>query len=252
MSFDRALLLLLACCLSLSLASAQQLTPEERTQIEEAVRAAEPDTAAFAADVAARAEQYAEDVQSLVEAVNTRMKDIDASSDGGVIDFGEMLQGAAQVAEIKDAPPPVAGVMVFASFGMPDASLKALVVDARRAGIPVILQGFVDGSLSATAKRIHNLLGVSDGEAAQAEILGGVLIDPRAFRVFGVTQVPAFITTASALPDCDGLDCSAPPPPHDRIAGNMSLKAALSALASEGEESPAQANAALARLEPTP
>ena len=74
----------------------------------------------------------------------------------------------------------------------------------------------------------------------------------RAFRIFRVTEVPAFIVTSAPLPDCDGLDCDAPPPPHDRIAGNMSLGAALSALASEGTEAVPQARAALKRWEAQP
>ncbi len=249
MSFERSLLFACALCLTPMAAASQDLNADERLAIEEAVEAAEPDASAFATEIAARAERYAEEARELVDIVNTRIKAIEASPDDSVIDFGEMLQGAAQVAEIKDAPPPIAGVMVFVSFGMPEASLKALVVDARQAGIPVMLQGFVDGSLSATAQRMHDLLGDTGGAEAQAQALGGVLIDPRAFRVFDVRDVPAFIATASPLPDCDGLTCSAPAPPHDRIAGNMSLKAALSALASEGRESPAQANAALQRLE---
>ncbi|MEL7539686.1 MAG: TrbC family F-type conjugative pilus assembly protein, partial [Pseudomonadota bacterium] len=84
------------------------------------------------------------------------------------------------------------------------------------------------------------------------EALGGVLIDPRAYRVLNVTEVPTFVSIAGPLPVCDGLDCSAPAPVHDRIGGNMTLRAALTALSNEGDAAPLQASAALARLEARP
>jgi len=97
--------------------------------------------------------------------------------------------------------------------------------------------------------RMHALLG---GETAEADLLVGVLIDPRAYRVFEVTRAPTFIATAHPLPDCDGLNCAAPAPSHDRIAGNLTLSGALRALAAEGEAAPLQARAALERLEAGP
>lgn len=231
-------------------ASAQEAETIDSEAIEQAVRDAQIETSTFAAEVAARAELYAEDARALADGLGTRIQSVDiGEAVDGDIDFSNLLSGAASIAEVKDTPPPAVGVMVFASFSVPEPSLSALVVDAQAAGVPVVLQGFVDGSLEQTARRMADLLGYSEGPEVQAEALGGVIIDPRAFRVFDVTHVPTFISTAHPLPDCDGLNCSAPMPPHDRIAGNMSLEAALSALGSEGRSAPAQASVALARLE---
>lgn len=233
-----------------AIAGAQEAAPIDQQSIEQAVRDTEAQTSAFAAEVAARAEAYTEDARALAEGLGERIQSVDIGepSDGD-IDFSNLLAGAASIADVKDTPPPSIGVMVFVSFSIPDLPLKELVVDAREAGVPVVLQGFVDGSLEQTARRMADLIGHTDGPGAQAEALGGVIIDPRAFRVFEVHHVPTFISTAHPLPDCDGLDCSAPPPPHDRIAGNMSLAAALEALAREGTSAPSQAIAARARLE---
>lgn len=231
-------------------ASAQKAEPIDSEAIEQAVRDAQVETSTFAAEVAARAELYAQDARALADGLGTRIQSVDIGETvDGDIDFFNLFAGAASIAEVKDSPPPAVGVMVFASFSMPEPSLRALVVDAKSAGVPVVLQGFVEGSLEQTARRMAELLGHTEGPEAQAEALGGVIIDPRAFRVFDVTHVPSFIATAHPLPDCDGLNCSAPAPPHDRIAGNMSLEAALSALGSEGRSAPAQARVALARLE---
>lgn len=233
-----------------AIAGAQETAPIDQQAIEQAVRDAEAEASAFAAEVAARAEAYTEDARALADGLGDRIRSVDIGerSDGD-IDFSNLLAGAASIADVKDTPPPSIGVMLFVSFSMPEPSLKELVVDARAAGVPVVLQGFVDGSLEQTARRMADLIGHTGGPDAQAEVLGGVVIDPRAFRVFDVHHVPTFISTAHPLPDCDGLDCSAPPPPHDRIAGNMSLAAALEALAREGTFAPSQANAARARLE---
>lgn len=233
----------------LIIANAQE-TEIDQAAIEDAVRKAQSEAAVFAADVAARAERYSEDARELADSLGDRISSVELEeTPGGDIDFSNLLSSAASIAEVKDTPPPAIGVMVFASFSIPEPSLKALVVDAKAAGIPVVLQGFADGSLEQTAGKMADLLGHTEGLEAKAEALGGVVIDPRAFRVFGVSQVPTFISTAHALPECDGLDCSAPAPAHDRIAGNMSLGAALSALAREGRSAPYQANAALQRLE---
>lgn len=233
-----------------AIAGAQEAPPIDQESIEQAVREAEAEASAFAAEVAARAETYTEDAHALADGLSDRIQSVDLGerSDGD-IDFSNLLAGAVSIADVKDTPPPSIGVMVFASFSMPEPALKELVGDARKAGVPVVLQGFVDRSLEQTARRMADLIGQTDGPGVQAEALGGVIIDPRAFRVFDVHHVPTFISTARPLPDCDGLDCSAPPPPHDRIAGNMSLAAALEALAREGTSAPSQANAARARLE---
>jgi len=142
--------------------------------------------------------------------------------------------------------------MVLVSLSMPEGSLRAIVTDAHRAGAPVIIRGFVAGSLRETATAMHRLLNESgaipSGPEAQS-LLGGIKVDPRAFRVFGVKTVPVFIASDAPLPDCDGLDCSAPPPPHARLAGNISLGAALEALAEEGVYGRSASRAALMRLE---
>lgn len=246
----RTILNMLSAFLMVASASAQETQPIDDQAIEQAVRDAEAETSAFAAEVAAKAEAYAEDARALADGLGERIQSVDlGEASGGDIDFSNLLSGAASVAEVKDTPSPAVGVMVFASFSMPEPSLKALVVDAKSAGVPVVLQGFVEGSLEQTARRMSALLGHSEGPEAQAEALGGVVIDPRAFRVFDVAHVPTFVSTAHPLPQCDGLNCTAPAPPHDRIAGNISLEAALSALVGEGSFAPAQARVALARLE---
>ncbi|ADM08213.1 hypothetical protein PB2503_00662 [Parvularcula bermudensis HTCC2503] len=237
------------CASLMSVAPGQAQDGIDRKAIEEAVRNAEAEAAAFAAEVAARAEAYAEEARALTETVHGRWGEAAAPSDTTEpVDLDAMVADAGVVSAARQETSGPAGVLVFVSFSMPEQSLRQLVLDAHKAQVPVLLQGFVGGSLKETATRMRALLGADTGQ----DLLGGVVIDPRAFRIFRVTEVPAFIATRAPLPDCDGLDCDAPPPPHDRIAGNMSLGAALSALASEGTDAALQARASLKRWEAQP
>ncbi|MEM9838015.1 MAG: type-F conjugative transfer system pilin assembly protein TrbC [Pseudomonadota bacterium] len=214
----------------------------DRQAIEEAIQAAEEEARLFAITVAGKAEAYAEEAQALTDDVLSR--EVPGLETGtGPIDLDAMVAGMDGIVRERTRTGEEGGVYVLASLGMPEPSLKRLIEDAHRAEVPVVLRGFVGGSLAETARRIRAVIGV------EAEgVLGGVVIDPRVFRVFGAHEVPVFVATASPLPECDGLDCSAPPPPHDRIAGNVSLEAALTALVEEGDEGSAEAGKALARL----
>ena len=249
MSFDaclRTLIVLGFVSATAAMALAQQETHLPREAIQQAIRDAAPEAGAFAAEVAARAEAWSAEARALTGSVFEAQT---AQPPTGLSDIlGEGLS-ALPVAEARTAEPGAAGVLVFASFGMPQPALKQLILDARAAEIPVILRGFVGEGLGDTARRMHALLG---GEEADADLLAGVLIDPRAYRVFDVTRVPTFVATAHPLPGCDGLSCTAPAPGHDRITGNLTLRGALRALAGEGEAAPLQARAALERMEAKP
>ena len=249
MSFRRALVTAALLSLLAIDAGTAQETPEiDQKRIEREISEISPDVQRFAAEVAERADEYADQARELSDRT---MAGLGTGVEVGDTEIDSILALAPQISEAREqAAQQALGVIVFASFSMDDAALRSLVVDARRAGVPIMLRGFVDGSLSTTAQKMRSLLGeIGEGHEASAEFLGGVVIDPRAFRVFEIEHVPTFIALDGPLPDCDGLDCSAPPPPHDRLSGNMSLQAALQALASEGREASAQAHSAYLRLE---
>jgi conjugal transfer pilus assembly protein TrbC len=210
--------------------------------IDQAVEDALPEVTSFAAEVAGRAEAYAAEARTLKDDVFGRGTLARELGIRGLapFDLQDMSDGAEQGEKAQ--------VYVFASLGMPDASLRPLIRDAAKADVPVLLRGFRGGSFAETAKSLRALLGEEGG----SEPLGGVLIDPRAFAVFGIDQVPVFVAAAEALPQCRGLDCSVGAPAHDRVAGNMSLKAALRILAGEGASATQASGSALARLEEGP
>ena len=133
-----------------------------------------------------------------------------------------------------------AEILIFTSLSVPAASWRQWARDAARlgaaehAGPPLVLRGVGAGGLPETAKRIGKRLGDHDA---------GVAIDPRLFRLFGVTRVPAVVVVPGGVPPCRSRGCADPgsgsgagfpAPPHDRIAGNIGLIAALEAVAEEG------------------
>ena len=130
-------------------------------------------------------------------------------------------------------------VMVFMSLSAPEASWRQWSREAARIGAPLVLRGFGPDGLQATVKRIGRHL---DRE-------GGAAIDPRLFRLFGVTAIPAVVVAPGGVPPCQSRGCAADPaPPHDRIAGNIGLEAALEAIAAEGGPGRAAARRHLTRL----
>ena len=131
-------------------------------------------------------------------------------------------------------------VLLFTSLAVPAASWRAAARDAARIGAPLILRGVTVGSLPVTARRITARLG--DAKA-------GVAIDPRLFRLFGIARVPAVVVVPGGVPACRTRGCADDdPPPFDRVAGNLSLAAALEAIAAEGSEGRAIARRHLATL----
>ena len=117
-------------------------------------------------------------------------------------------------------------ILLFTSLSVPAASWRQWAREAARIGAPLVMRGVAAGSLRATVKRIGGRLGGAEA---------GVAIDPRLFRLFGVTRVPAVVVVPGGVPACRSRGCSDDPaPPHDRVTGNIGLAAALEAIAAEG------------------
>ena len=130
-------------------------------------------------------------------------------------------------------------VIVFMSLSAPAASLREWSLEAARAGAPLVLRGLGPQGLKATARRVGAFLARGAGAA----------IDPRLFRLFGITAIPAVAVVPGGVPPCVSRGCSKDPaPPHDRISGNIGLEAALAIIAAEGGPGRATARRHLERL----
>ncbi len=136
--------------------------------------------------------------------------------------------------------PASAEILIFTSLSVPAASWRQWAQDAARTGVPLVLRGVGAGGLRQTAGKIRVRLG---------EHKAGIAIDPRLFRLFGIVRVPAVVVVPGGVPPCESRGCSGDPaPPHDLVAGNIGLVAALEAVAEEGDAGRAVAKAHLQRL----
>src|SRR3546814_14927623 len=57
-------------------------------------------------------------------------------------------------------------------------------------------------------------------------------IDPRLFRAFGIKADHSFVMVGSDFAPCDGFECRNAPPPHDRLAANVTVRPVLQAFPS--------------------
>ena len=144
--------------------------------------------------------------------------------------------------------PASAEVLIFTSLSVPPTSWRQWANDAARSGAPLVLRGIASEGLRHTAADIRARLGNHD-VGTRIRSGASIAIDPRLFRLFGIGRVPAVVVVPGGVPACESRGCSNDPaPPHDRIAGNIGLAAALEAIAAEGEAGRAVAQVHLDRL----
>lgn len=133
-------------------------------------------------------------------------------------------------------------LLVFVSFSMPDASLRALGEAAHDAGASILFQGFAESSIPVMGAHIHRVFG------EEMEI--GFGIDPTAFSRFGVTAVPTVVALREPLKTCRTRHCKEDvTPDHDRVTGNATLPFILELIAESGEHGFDAALTALAALD---
>jgi conjugal transfer pilus assembly protein TrbC len=144
----------------------------------------------------------------------------DLPGENGPVDFDEMIAGAkAGMAQPKGAPLFVA----FASLSMPEDALAQIIADTTRAGGVVVFRGFSAGNPQTFITGIRKVV---DQRGAS-----NIAIDPRLFRAFNVDRVPTYVALSTDFEPCDQLECVSTPPPHDRIAGNVSVAYVLETFA---------------------
>ena len=173
----------------------------------------EPEARVIPSVARQNAERYRQSVETV--AVKT---DLPFDFDAMIRDHSE-----AERAAFQGAPRFIA----FASLSMPVQSLKTLTRDMNKAGGVVVLRGFPGGNASKFKARLAAIW--ESGEEA-----GGLGIDPRLFRAFGVTVAPTFVMASSDFEPCDGFDCTSAVPPFDRMTGNVSVGHVLERFAGGG------------------
>lgn len=167
-------------------------------------------------------------------------------------DLDRMLQGQQPPASIPALAGDTRVPLVFISFSMPDASLKAILHDAALTGAQVMLRGLVNGSLPDTAKRMTGLVpatGKAGADQASADKVdagtagkpandAGMGIDPTLFERLDIREVPVFVLPLEPVQACAGSS-GCPAFRHIRITGDVSLAYALEKMGAELGDGPA-------------
>jgi conjugal transfer pilus assembly protein TrbC len=187
----------------------------------------DPEAAAlFEQSVARRGERFKAEAAELAAQAKAGQLRLGAHQarprDGEVFDFDAMVASARAPAssEADDLP----RLIAFASLSMPEVALRQMIADVSRAGGVVVFRGFPANSAKQFTAGLAKLL-------PQGAVRANVGIDPRLFRAFDVHVVPTYVLTTGGFDLCDGFDCRTAVPPHDRIAGNMTLDYVLATLA---------------------
>ena len=119
-------------------------------------------------------------------------------------------------------------VFAFTSLSVPKQMFNQLAVQATKYQIPLYIRGFLKSGMRATVTEISHRLMKQDHKA----LLGGVAIDPRRFKQFGITHVPAFVVVRKGA--CLDTKKACPEKDFDVLTGSVSLSNALDLLAKQG------------------
>lgn len=225
-----------------SAALAQTIEGLDLQKTERRGEAAQDDAQSLVDFVRGQGQPQAAAAQSVANDAYDRIAYLDASSiaggsKGGPIDFDEMVASAkSNVAGPKTTPL----VMAFVSLSMPEEALRRTIADTTRAGGIVVMRGFSKEGAKAFVAGLAKVVDQKDAS--------NIAIDPRLFRAFHVDRVPTIVSAASMFEPCDQLDCVTPPPPHDRISGNVPLNYALQTFSEGNGPGAPAAKVALANL----
>ncbi len=207
-------------------AVAQSVDGLDLDAVKRRAAAMEGDADLFAAQVKRRSDALREEAQTTADGGTANLRRIATAElphgPAGAVDFDEIVRGAggSMAGARGDAPQ----FIVFASLSMPEVALRRLIADTATAGGVVVFRGFPNNSL----KDFGAMLGKVVAREEQAANIG---IDPRLFRAFNVQAVPTFVSVASDFDLCAGLNCKSEVPPHDRMAGNVTVAYALETFA---------------------
>lgn len=156
-------------------------------------------------------------------------------------------QHAATPRQNPDATRDAPALRIFVTLAMPDASLRLLVDQARRAGATLLLRGLKDRSMKQTLASVQALIGTNK-VAWQ--------IDPEAYTRYGIRHAPTFVLTrATADQDASPGTCTGhcvATTAYFSVAGDVSLDYALDTIVRRHPDAGRVAALFLQRLRTTP
>lgn len=138
-----------------------------------------------------------------------------------------MALSADKEQDPSSAPVVHDSVYIFVSFSMPKESLQQWSAQAQKIHAPLVIQGLVDDSFTKTQQAVA---------ALSSEHPSGVVLDPRLFRQYHISQAPTVVIVhPTALKPCPPNQSCWQPDATDVISGDIGLEAALRIVADRGD-----------------
>lgn len=139
-----------------------------------------------------------------------QLKDNDVSRENK--GFINNLQRKQQM-QYQAAQKPQPSIQYFVSFSIPQNGLAIMLNNAAQFAVPVNIRGMINNDFRQTANTIF--------EMTKGSNKGGVQINPKAFRQYGITAVPALVVTCGNK--------------FDRVSGDIRIDGLLRKVAEGGE-----------------
>jgi len=117
-------------------------------------------------------------------------------------------------------------VLIFVSFSMLKGRLQQWLAQAQHIHAPVVIRGLVNNSFEATQAQIAALIPNNQG---------GMVLEPRLFSDYQITQVPAVVVRNTAI-DCPAAQSCPHIDPFDVVTGDIGLEAALTTIADQSDD----------------
>jgi conjugal transfer pilus assembly protein TrbC len=141
--------------------------------------------------------------------------------------LGGMTYSVYKERDSSSAPVVHDSVYIFVSFSMPKESLQQWAAQAKKVHAPLVIQGLVDDSFTKTQQAVA---------ALSSEHQSGVMLDPRLFQQYHISQVPAVVVVhPTVLKPCLPNQSCWNPEVNDVVAGDIGLEAALRIVADRGD-----------------
>lgn len=176
-----------------------------------------------AAGMPAQIAPYAQDIKALAQQSYQAMQSPKLQAD-----IKNIVSNASTVVPIQQSQNPETAtpgdVLIFISLGMPDQSLQQWFEQASRIHAPLVIRGLVDDSFPATQQRIATLIGGDENKKI------AVVLDPRLFVDYQITQVPAVVVRNRSLQCLPTQSCPTIYP-YDVVYGDVPLDTALRTIA---------------------
>ncbi|EGI9512077.1 type-F conjugative transfer system pilin assembly protein TrbC [Salmonella enterica] len=128
------------------------------------------------------------------------------------MDFINSLQHKQQM-QYQAAQKPQPAIQYFVSFSIPRNGLAIMLNNAAQFAVPVNIRGMINNDFRQTANTIF--------EMTKGSNKGGVQINPKAFRQYGITAVPALVVTCGDT--------------FDRVSGDIRIDGLLRKVAEGGD-----------------